>query len=316
MNEKTKMKLIEIFILVDEFFKEKGQEIEQKLLSENGGNNPKVPCGLAMSEIMTIEIFYHLHGFKCFKYYYTQFVMVHLKEYFPGIFSYSRFLQKKPSMLLYLFCFMLTCRLGSYTNCYFIDSTKLTVCHNLRINSNKVFKNIAKRGKTSTGWFYGLKLHLIINEMGEIVSFFITKGNVADNDFELGLMLCKGLCGKIFGDKGYINEKLQQELIKRNLLLVTKIKKNMKNKFVNIEDKIILKKRGVIESVIDILKHICDIEHSRHRSVINAFVNILSGLTAYSFLDHKPTIKKTGVTNREYIVMNSLTDSNRKLLVA
>jgi hypothetical protein len=315
MNEKMKFKLIEIFFFSDNFCNEKGSEIDTKLIPENSDAH-KMSCGLSMSEIMTIEIFYHLQGSKCFKYYYTYFVMVHLKEYFPGLVSYNRFVQLKPRMMLYMFCFLLACRLGQKTDCYFIDSTKIAVCHNLRINSNRVFKNIAKRGKTSTGWFYGIKLHLVINEIGEIISCYLTKGNVADNNFDLGLKLCKGLLGKIYGDKGYINEKLQQELLKQDLLLVTKLKKNMKNKFVKNEDKMLLTKRGVIESVNDILKNICDIEHSRHRSPINAFINIFSGLIAYSFLDHKPSVRKSKVTSREYIILNSLNCKDMKLLAA
>jgi hypothetical protein len=308
MNENLELKLIEIFCYCDDFCKEFEKEIESKLIPSFTGNKTgaKVPVGLSMSEMMSIEIFYHLQGSKCFKYYYTRYVQGQLQQYFPGLVCYNRFVQLKPRMFLYLFCFLMACRMGAKTGTYYVDSAKLVVCHNLRIHSHKVFNGLAKRGKTSTGWFYGLKLHLIINQQGEVISFIITPGNVADNDFELGLQLCKGLCGKIFGDKGYISSKLEKALLEQELLLVTKVKRNMKKRLMFINDKALLQKRGVIESVIDILKSICNIEHSRHRSQANAFVNVLAALAAYSFLDKKPSIKSGKFRMRDYIYDNNL----------
>jgi len=307
MNKNLELKLIEIFCNCDDFCKNFEGEIESRLIPSTANSfKPKVPCGLALSEMMAIEMFYHLQGSKCFKYYYNYFVEAHLKEYFPGMPSYNRFVQLKPRLVLYLFCFILACRLGARTGTYYVDSSKLAVCHNLRIRSHRVFTGLAKRGKTSTGWFFGLKLHLITNQLGEIVSFFITPGNVADNNLTLGVKLCKGLCGKLFGDKGYISEKLNQALAGQELFLITKVKKNMKNKFMLLEDKVWLKSRGMIESVIDLLKHICDIEHSRHRSPINAMVNLLGGLSAYSFLDQKPSVKNRNKRFRDYLSLNNL----------
>lgn len=292
MNKNFELKLIEIFCNCDDFCNLFEESIGQKLLPMHlSPAGAKLPGSLSMSELMCIEISYHLQGAKCFKYYYANFVEVHLKGYFPGLVSYNRFVQLKPRIMLYLFCFILAFRLGRGTGTYYVDSGKLAVCHNLRIHSHKVFKGIARRGKTSTGWFYGLKLHLIVNHVGELVSFIITPGNVADNNLGLGLKLCRNLCGKLFGDKGYISQKLQEGLARQGLFLVTKAKKNMKGRLVSAQDNMLLGKRGVIESVIDILKHICDIEHSRHRSPINAIVNVMAGLAAYSFLDHKPSIK-------------------------
>jgi hypothetical protein len=305
MTENLELKLIEIFCCADDFCQQFEKEIEHKLIPMEN-KKPKVPCGISMSEMMAIEIFYHLQGSKCFKYYYQYFVEVHLKNDFPGLPSYNRFVQLKSRLFLYIFCFLVACRMGSSTRTYYIDSAKLTVCHNLRIHSHKVFKGLAKRGKTSTGWFFGLKLHLVTNHVGEIVSFIITPGNVADNNPDLGVKLCKGLCGKLFGDKGYISKKLREALAGQGLLLITKIKKNMKNKLMALEDKMYLQSRGVIESVIDLLKHICDIEHSRHRSPVNAMVNILAGLSAYSFLDHKPSVKNKKIRFREYLSLNNL----------
>jgi hypothetical protein len=155
------------------------------------------------------------------------------KEYFPGIVSYNRFVELKPRINLYLFAFINLCLSGLSTGVSYIDSTKLVVCHNLRIHSNKVFKGIAKRGKTSTGWFFGMKLHLIINHAGEIVSFWLTPGNVADNNRDVVIRMCANLFGKLFGDKGYISKDLFRELFGQGVELFTTIRKNMKNKLIN-----------------------------------------------------------------------------------
>jgi hypothetical protein len=110
-----------------------------------------------------------------------------------------------------------------------IDSTKLAVCANLRISSHKVFKGLAQRGKSSTGWLFGFKLHLIINYNGEILFFWITPGNVDDRNVSAIKNLTKGLWGLLFGDKGYISQPIFKLLYKQGLKLVTKIKKGMKN---------------------------------------------------------------------------------------
>ena len=156
----------------------------------------------------------------------------------------------------------------------------------------KYCDGIARRGKSSTGWFFGLKLHLIINTFGEIVNFDITPANVADNNQDLLKRLCKDLQGYLYGDKGYLS-KLFDYFFKKGLRLITKVRKNMKQKLVPLQQRLMLKKRALIESVNGILCHICNIEHSRHRSPVNAFAHILSGLIAYQFLDNKPSIHKS-----------------------
>lgn len=251
----------------------------------------KVPePSLDTSEIMTIEILYHLSGHKCFKYYYKNLVLPSLISYFPNLISYNRFVELKPRINLYLFAFINLCLLGAKTGVSYIDSTKLVVCHNLRIHSNKVFKGIAKRGKTSTGWFYGLKLHLIVNHVGEIIYFWLTPGNFSDNNKDVVLRMCRGLFGKLFGDKGYISSKLCEELFGQGLQLFTTLKKNMKNRLISIEDRLFVMKRGIVESVIELLKSACDIDHSRHRSPVNAIVNIWGAIAAYYFFERKPSI--------------------------
>ena len=164
------------------------------------------------------------------------------------------------------------------------------MCHTRRIHSHKVFKGLADRGKSSTGWFFGFKLHIAINDRGEIIAFCLTSGNVDDRDWKVISKLTKEMFGKVFADKGYLSASLFEKLYSQGIQLVTKLKKNMKNKLMDVTDKVLLRKRAIIECVNDFLKNICQIEHSRHRSVANFLVNVISGLVAYSFLPKKPSL--------------------------
>jgi hypothetical protein len=244
-----------------------------------------------MSEVMTIVIMFHFSRYRCFKDYYEQLVMKGYKKYFPSLVSYNRFTELMQGCALPLAIFMTSQRLSKTQGIAFIDSTKLEVCENPRIAQHLVFADIARRGKTSMGWFYGFKLHLVINHVGEILSFCITTGNTDDRNPALIDKLTKGLWGKLYGDKGYISEPLRVKLREEGIELVTKIKSNMKNKLLPLFDKLMLRKRALIESVYDFLKNTCQIHHTRHRSKNNWFVNLVSGLVAYSFLPKKPSLK-------------------------
>ena len=140
------------------------------------------------------------------------------------------------------------------------------------------------------GWFFGFKLHLLINDKGELMAFKITAGNVDDRKPLPDLAL--HLAGKLIGDKGYISEELTHELLKKGLHLITRIKKNMKNKLLPLMDKLLLRKRAIIETVNDQLKNISQLEHTRHRSPWNFFVNVLGALTAYALQPKKPSIRR------------------------
>jgi Transposase DDE domain. len=129
-----------------------------------------------------------------------------------------------PSVLI-LLCVYLNQRKGAVTGLSFIDATSIVVCHNRRIHSHKVFKKLAKRGKTSVGWFYGFKLHLVVNEKGELLAFRLTPGNTDDRTPVPELT--KGLVGKLFGDKGYISQKLFETLFEHGLQLITSLRKNI-----------------------------------------------------------------------------------------
>lgn len=239
------------------------------------------------SEIMTIVIEFHRSNYRTFKHFYKNHVLKNLTWAFRHLVSYNRFVELKPSILIPL-SFYLQTRKGNNTGIAFIDSTSIAVCNNKRIHSNRVFKEIAERGKNSMGWFYGFKLHLIINDKGELLSFKITPANVDDR--EPVPDMSKNVLGKLFGDRGYISKKLCELLFGNGVQLITKIKKNMVNKLMPFMDKILLRKRALIETVNDQLKNISQIEHTRHRSVVNFMVNCIAALVAYTHQEKKPSL--------------------------
>ena len=252
-------------------------------------NPPSWPSKLSLSEVVTILVMYHhINGFRNFKSFYKLYIgSDYGRSLFPDQVSYSRFVELIPLALIPLINLMNT-RIGSQTGISFVDSTKIVVCNNKRIYSNKVFQNLAARGKSTMGWFYGFKLHLIINEIGEILACKVTPGNVDDR--KPIPKMTEGLTGKLFGDKGYISEKLTKLLLEGGLQLITPIKKKMQNKLVPLLDKILLRKRSIIETINDLLKNNCNIDHSRHRSPLNFLVNLISGLISYTYREKLPRI--------------------------
>jgi len=194
--------------------------------------------------------------------------------------------------------FLKACCLGKCTGISFIDSTPIRACHIRREKQNRVFKGLATKGQCSIGWFFGFKLHLIINDKGEILDFMLTQGNVDDREPLKNKSFHKKVFGKLFGDKGYISQTLFEQLFIDGIHLITKIRKNMKNSLMQIKDKIILRKRALIETVNDELKNVCQVEHTRHRGFNNFIANLLSGLIAYSFFPKKPSINIEIIDNK------------------
>jgi len=302
----TTDQITEIFFAADEYCKFLDQNMElcvTKLPQATAKRSYNRPATMSHSEVITILVCFHQSDFKTLKHFYKDYVLVHLKSEFPKTVAYNRFVELQQLCAMHLMMFLMSCCTGESTGISYIDSTKLCVCKNQRIHQHKVFKDIANRGKTSTGWFYGFKLHFIINDCGEIISFKITSGNVADNNENVLLTLCKKIFGKLYGDKGYIvKEAVFDKLFFDGVHLITKIKKNMKNKLMSIYDKIMLRKRALIETIIDQLKNIAQIEHSRHRCFTNFVTNLFAGLCSYSFTPKKPSLN----SNFEYETGNNL----------
>lgn len=167
------------------------------------------------------------------------------------------------------------------TGIYYIDSSCLPVCHLKRSNRHKTFDTIAQYGRTSVSWFFGLKLHLVLNDTGELVAFKITQGH--RDDGKQAKSLFKSLQGLALGDKGYICKKLFHQLHTQGLKLMTRYRKNMKNKSeINSYERQLLNQRNLIETIIDHLKHHYHIWHTRHRFIINAMTLLISALAAYA----------------------------------
>ena len=280
--------IVEIFCEMDEFCKVYENYCQKNLLVDKSQITPK--SGISLSEIMTILVCFHLSNHRTFKWFYLGLVQLCWKKHFPKLPSYNRFVELMRVAIVPLTLYMVSKCSGNCTGISFVDSTTLDVCHTRRINFHKVFKNLAKKAKSSTGWFYGFKLHLVINDRGEIISFCLTAGNVDDRNTDVMDHLSKNLFGKLFGDRGYLSKTLFEDLYQKNITLVTKLKKNMKNRLMDLCDKILLRKRAIIESVNDFLKNICQIEHTRHRSPTNFLANLVSGVVAYCFIPKKPSL--------------------------
>lgn len=285
-------KLIEIFYFTDEFCKEFYKTFEGVRLSPNSSKKSRnKPCKLSDSEVITILIAFHLGGYRNLKHFYTNYVQKVLKSEFPQTVSYNRFVELQGKALFPMVIFLKLIRIGTCTGISFADSTSIKVCDNKRIFNHKVFSGIAQRGKSTMGYFFGFKLHLVVNDKGEILNFVITPGNVDDREPLKNARFLEKVYGKLFADKGYLGQHLFEQLFVDGIQLITGIKRNMKNCLMSLNDKILLRKRSIIETINDELKNICQIEHSRHRSFDNFLTNLISGLLAYSFLPKKPSIK-------------------------
>ena len=193
--------------------------------------------------------------------------------------------------------------MGTCTGITFIDSTTLAVYKNPRIHHHKTFVGLARRGKTSTGWFYGFKLHLIVNDRGELLDFVLTPGNVDDR--KPVPRLARRLFGKLFGDKGYLSKTLRDQLWRMfKVQLITGIRANMKNTLLPLLDKLLLRRRVIVETIVDQLKNISQIEHSRYRSPVNFVVNVLCGLIAYC---RKPSLNLAALASESELTFLTLT---------
>ena len=280
--------LTELYCHIDDFYKAFKPEFESCIIAN--GKKQLSPCKISVAEVMTILVLFHQLRYRQFKHFYYHHMLGMMRREFPELPSYSRFIELIPRALMPL-CVYLKTLMGECTGISFIDATKLSVCHNKRIPRHKVFEGVANRGKTSMGWFFGFKLHAIINHQGELLAVKVTPGNVDDRE-PLKQGMANNLFGKLFGDKGYVSAPLKEWLTKdHDLTFITKLRSNMKEQSLDYVDETLLDGRSLIETVFDELKNLCQIEHSRHRSVTGFMANLLSGLIAYCWFPYKPTLK-------------------------
>jgi hypothetical protein len=281
------MDITALFCCLDDFCRLYRRAASQKLLPAPGQRQREGK--LCLSEMMFIMALFHVSEFKHFKAFYIYGVQQKHRDCFRELPSYPRFVELMPRMLL-PFSLLIHALRGEETGIYFADSSKLAVCHNRRISRHRVFRGLAERGKTTMGWFFGFKLHVIINDKAEIMAVKITPGNADDR--KPVKAMTKGLKGKLYADKGYISKSLFADLWREGLQLITGIRKNMRNYLMPVFDKFMLRARFILETVLDVLKQVQGLEHTRHRSPVNAFVHILSCIVAYGLKPRKPKIKR------------------------
>lgn len=278
--------ITELFCKIDDFCKQFEPILHQQMI-EQCSNTRKRQTNASLSELMTIIVLFHQLRYRQFKMFYTFHVKGLLQREFPNMPSYNRFIELMPRCLLGLFAFFQTIK-GDCSGVSIVDSTALAVCHNRRIHQHQVFEGHAARGKTSVDWFFGFKLHLVINHLGEIVDFRLTAGNI--NDRQPVTDLCQHVFGILVGDKGYLGRSLKDRLRQQGVELLTPVRRNMKEVNHTDFEKYLLKRRSLVETVIDELKNLCQIEHTRHRSMMGFLVNLMGGLVAYCLSPNKPKL--------------------------
>ena len=294
----TEDKVTEIFCMADDFCKFFDSMMAKYTIPtpkkhkyhRSGTLSKSVRQAHDKSEVMVIMILFHGSGYRCLKHFYLEHVTKHLRHLFPQLVSYNRFVELEKEVAIPLALFIKKVLLGKCTGISFVDSTPLRVCRNQRIHIHRTFRGIAQRGKCSMGWFFGFKLHLICNEMGELLNFVITPGDIDDRQPLEHKAFVEFLYGKLVGDKGYIGKELFQRLFVDGIQLITKLKSNMKGAIMSMSDRLLTRKRAIIETGNDELKNIAQVEHSRHRSFCNFVVNLLGALAAYCFFPKKPCI--------------------------
>ena len=312
----TEDKVTEIFCIADDFCKVYDAQMAKYTFKAERKRKYHRESRMSKAEIMVIMILFHSSGYRCLKHFYLEKVCKHIRHLFPEVVSYNRwssesgsqtcldyaesrqrktivnrFVELEREIAIPLIVFIKKVLLGKCTGISFVDSTPLRVCKNQRIHMHKTFKGIAQRGKCYMGWFFGFKLHLICNEKGELLNFMITPGDVDDRKPLEYKAFVKFIYGKLVGDKGYIGKRLFERLFVDGIQLITKLKSNMKGALMSVSDKLLLRKRAIIETVNDELKNIAQVEHSRHRSFGNFVVNLLGGIAAYCYFPKKPSIR-------------------------
>ena len=207
------------------------------------------------SEVMTILVIFHHSRYRDLKSFYLNYICQECQAYFPHVVSYNRFVELQQKVI----AFLNMCCLGACTGISYIDSTPLRACHIKRERRHKTMQGWASKGKSTMGWFYGFKLHIVINDRGEIIRYQITPAHIDDRAPLKDESFTKKLFGKLVGGRRYISQSLFDKLFIDDIHMITKVKKNMKNSLMSLYDKILLRKRAIIETINDLLKNVCQI---------------------------------------------------------
>ena len=288
--------LTEMYCLVDDFCQGFEPAWEQRLLTDGSRKRRRV-ASLSLAELMTLVILFHQTRHRQFKTFYLGYVRLYLQREFPTLPSYPRCVELMPRCAVALAALFETLK-GRCTGISIADSTPIAVCHNLRIGRHRVFAGRAARGKSSTGWFFGFKLHAVINHVGELLAIRLTPGNVDDR--KPLRQFVDRLFGKLYADKGYLAKWLTAFLQRHGVDLITKLKKRMQPVPRSAFDDALLRRRSLIETVFGELKNLCQIQHTRHRSPANFVVNLLAGIVAYCLMPNKPHLPLTCARTLDY----------------
>lgn len=295
-----KDKITEFYVEPDDFHRESDSQLENRpFLSDAKVKRRNRKGKLSDAEMMAIFLPFHCGQFTNFKHLYTRYVQVHMADLFPDLISYERFNACQERILVPLLVYLKYRGLGRSRGINHIDSTLIRVYHIKRGKQHRVFKGVARKGKSTMGRFFGFKLHLIINDRGEILSFYLSEGNVDDRNIDIMTAMTRDIFGKLFGDKGHISKALAELPFQDGIQLMTKVGKNVKQQNLSGTDAILLGKRALIESVNDELKNIYKVEHTGHRSVKGFLVNLSGALAAYCFLPKKPSPNITPIETNQ-----------------
>jgi transposase len=284
LNKESDLEIIviTIYCFVDEFLKGILGSIRHVLKKPDQHTPPMRKHNLSLAELITLALFRFFTGHHNWKQYYRFIQTYHAKD-FPNLPNYQNFIadmnQLSGLAMLMLSAFMRFFRSITDTGrIKIVDSTKLEVCKIKREFTHKVCQNFAKKSKSSMGWFYGFKLHIIVNELMQILELRITPGNTDDRK---GLdMMWNTIFGMIIADAGYLGKKWQEKAARLGKRLLTAVKANMKKIMTNTQHEL-LKLRQYVEIVFSVLKVRLGLETSLPRSPLGHFAHYLWCLTAY-----------------------------------
>jgi Transposase DDE domain len=289
----------ELYYILDLFCKQFEAQFKKISLNHPTKKRRKRATILTLAEMMTILIMYQSSNFKNFKSFYF-FLKRDMKSAFNKLCSYNRFIELAPRCCLPL-SVLLHILFVSCNGISIVDSTALKVCHIKREKRHKTFKGIAQKSKGTMGWFFGFKLHVIVNQKGELMDAKLDSARVDDR--EVLSKMCHNLFGDLIGDRGYIGKEFKETLKNMGINLITRGRKNMKTYVLTEREEGLLKQRNTIETVIGKLKIKFNIEHTRHRSMMGFMINMLCALIAYCFCEHSQNtsqnLQKQTVLNQE-----------------
>lgn len=289
------MDLTSLYTFIDDFYKEISTfDCWGKLYSKWAGSRGPVKK-LSLSEVVTLNILrfqLRISDLKSFH----RLVRDRFKSEFPSVPNYENFLKatnKSAELtLLIIQYFLFINRAISENQNHFIDSTPLSVCYNYNINSHKVNKGLAERGKSTKGWFYGFKLHGVCNEMGLLEEILFTPGNV--HDCKTLETLASSFSGTLTCDAGYlVSENVLEKIFTRKLKIFIATRKNMKRIMTQKQGKL-FKSRSIIETVWGVLKERFNLMYNLSRSTHGLFRHYFYSIVSYLFDSYNSRLLSIG----------------------